>query len=507
MSSPANGYLSRWTKVRDLAGRLHGPADGALLCQLCLFVWAVPLLLRLGLSTLQLLLAAKRARRTPVPELAERLVHYVDAILGIASPLVDAGCLTRGVTLCYFLRRSGVDAALCFGIGRVHGEWSGHCWVLVDGEPFHERRDPRLLFAETYRIPALAPGVESTQTARSVGDAPMHPSTAQSPSPSGVTAHYAVHGVRVAVTGDYPLVTALLHRRLRRFATDVGVSPDVVFEFQHVPAGRAHTFDRPVSETRPVYDTPAGEVVYAPAEDRLYIEYEDRVRVRCDAESGRVQLSIRAADSDAAWLAAHPLFTLAFVESMKRRGRYMIHAAGVARGDRALLLAGHSGAGKSTLALALLRAGFGFLGDDICFLSLAPPGIRVLSFPDEIDVTDDTTSFFPELHRKLPAPNRPRGRKWSVLPEEVYAVEFAHECTPAAVVFPCVAETDRSVLRALDPAAALLELVPNVMLTQPRASQAHLDAIATLVHAAPCYSLATGRDFGDIPSLLGALLV
>ena len=62
-----------------------------------------------------------------------------------------------------------------------------------------------------------------------------------------------------------------------------------------------------------------------------------------------------------------------------------------------LLFTGASGAGKSTLTVALLRAGFGLLGDDTLFLTQNEEGIRALAFPDEVDVTEQTIGFFPEL--------------------------------------------------------------------------------------------------------------
>ncbi len=270
--------------------------------------------------------------------------------------------------------------------------------------------------------------------------------------------------------------------------------------------GAAHPLQRPVGPIRPVYDPPAGEVLYGDAEDRLYIDYRDRVRVLCDPGGGEVQLSLRSSEPENLWLASHPLFTLPFVEVMKRHGRYSLHAAGLCVDGRALLLAGSSGAGKSTLALALLRAGFRFLGDDMCFLATGAEGLRVLAFPDEIDVTDDTARLFPELSFLLAAPARPRTGKRQLLPEDVYEVEFVEECRPGVLVFPRIAHTERSTLTPMDPAEALLELAPNVLLTEPRASQAHLDALAQLVCESGCYRLDTGRDFDELPQLLGELL-
>jgi hypothetical protein len=53
---------------------------------------------------------------------------------------------------------------------------------------------------------------------------------------------------------------------------------------------------------------------------------------------------------------------------------------------------------------------------------------------------------------------------------------------------------------------ALLELAPNVLLTEPRSSQAHFDALAALAAASDCYRLETGRDLPAAARLLRKLL-
>lgn len=57
------------------------------------------------------------------------------------------------------------------------------------------------------------------------------------------------------------------------------------------------------------------------------------------------------------------------------------HAAGLARGDRCLLLPGASGRGKSTLAAALAMTGFALMSDDTMILSDgAAPAMRTMPF-------------------------------------------------------------------------------------------------------------------------------
>jgi hypothetical protein len=201
---------------------------------------------------------------------------------------------------------------------------------------------------------------------------------------------------------------------------------------------------------------------------------------------------------------SHPLVTLPLVELLKRRGLYSLHAGGLCRDGRGLVLPGTSGAGKSTLTLALVRAGFGFLGDDTLFLARRPEGLRLLAFPDEVDLTEQTVAFFPELARYLTAP-RPGWRKRQLRAEEAYGAEVVWECAPGHLVFPRVAGREESRLFPLEAGEALLELAPNVLLTEPVSSQAHLDALAELANASTCWRLETGRDLDGAVRLLARL--
>jgi hypothetical protein len=83
---------------------------------------------------------------------AEQYGRWVDAIIRRGHPLVRPGCLTRGITLYYALRRVGLDVALCFGVGPDEGAMAGHCWLVLDGRPLLERVDPHSKFTEVVRV-------------------------------------------------------------------------------------------------------------------------------------------------------------------------------------------------------------------------------------------------------------------------------------------------------------------------------------------------------------------
>jgi Transglutaminase-like superfamily len=117
---------------------------------------AAPYLVRAGLPRLHRWL--EPGRRVPPLDpadrgpLEEQMGAWVDAIIRRGHPLVRPGCLTRGVTLYYALRRAGDEVSLCFGVGDDAGTVAGHCWLDRDGEPLLERADPLSKFTEVVRL-------------------------------------------------------------------------------------------------------------------------------------------------------------------------------------------------------------------------------------------------------------------------------------------------------------------------------------------------------------------
>ena len=143
-------------RVRALR-RLRSVREAFLFARLTAFAAAVPVIMRLPLPRLAALLT-RPPRRVPLPDLeVERLARLIELAPQVARPLVRPGCLTRGVTLFWFLRRAGLDVELRFGLDPAEDDTTdGHCWLSLDGEPFLEKRDPRPRFAELYRLPLPA---------------------------------------------------------------------------------------------------------------------------------------------------------------------------------------------------------------------------------------------------------------------------------------------------------------------------------------------------------------
>ena len=129
-------------------------SDAAFFLQIFAFAAAVPHLLRLKLSSVAgLLELSGDPSVSHAPEdRVKKITAYVEIAIRRGRPIVRSGCLTRGLTRYYFLRRGGMDVTLCFGMGRLDNEFMGHCWLIKDGVPFLEVEDPRPRYVEVYRI-------------------------------------------------------------------------------------------------------------------------------------------------------------------------------------------------------------------------------------------------------------------------------------------------------------------------------------------------------------------
>lgn len=314
---------------------------------------------------------------------------------------------------------------------------------------------------------------------------------------------YQFQGAVVAVRSADEGLAAAVGYRLQDHRLPTMPAPDVRLDFLVRPerSGRA---GETVSERRAVYDTPIGPIYYRAADDALEATL-GCVRLEARVGDGAAKISAARYEPADRYLAAHPLTMIVLCEAVKRRGRYNLHAGCVAKGSRCALIAGPSGSGKSTLVLGLAQRGLDFVSDDMVFLSVNRAGVEVHGFADAIGITRDTAARFDELS-DLAGIEPPRGfRKHLIRIDERFGVRTREACEPAFLIFPELVPGEESGLALLDPGEAWLRLLPDVLLTDPAATDAHTSAIAALTEHVTCYRLLSGSDVGRSAELIERL--
>jgi hypothetical protein len=305
---------------------------------------------------------------------------------------------------------------------------------------------------------------------------------------------------------DDAAIVAEIEDRIRPLRAPSPEPAQLVFDIRG-PGASLESIPRPDGTPRRVYDAAAGGFDYFDDRDTLFVDYADVLRLRCDPRPGRIDVVIDA-PVPGRMLAINPLFTIPLLEVAKRHARFGLHAACVARGGKGVLIAGPSGAGKSTLAVALVRAGFDFLSDDIVFLRYEEGQrgeMRAIGFPDTVDLTTATIAMFAELADigDVPLPDgRPKHR---VRIEDRFGATAVASCTPRALVLVELASDEGSALVPVAKNDALVTLAPNVLLTEERSSQAHFTSLAALAREVPCYALRNGRDVAETVRLIETL--
>jgi hypothetical protein len=191
-------------------------------------------------------------------------------------------------------------------------------------------------------------------------------------------------------------------------------------------------------------------------------------------------------------------------ELLRHAGLYPMHAACAAKNGDAVIFSGRGGSGKSTSAVALVRAGFELLSDDLILLRAGRGGLRVLSWPQRVRVTKKTARMVPEIAHLRHSPGRIK-KAFSL--KEVYGRDHAISARPRIILFPELTRRPGHSVLPLDTTTALCRLLPNSLyVVEPDIAARHFDVLARLGAACKSYVLRCGTNIEDLPALVEKLL-
>jgi hypothetical protein len=188
-------------------------------------------------------------------------------------------------------------------------------------------------------------------------------------------------------------------------------------------------------------------------------------------------------------------FTIAL--QLQRPDLYFLHAASVARGGRAAILAAPAGTGKSTLTLALLREGFEYLSDELAPIDLSR--LVVHPYPHALCL-----KAAPPAPYRLPRGTLATGARLHV-PVTSLDARLHREPLPLAAIFFVRRATRRPVTcRPVTPAAAVAHLMSNALNRLAHADEG-LDIALMLGRTVPCFEL-DSTDLDAARAAVGAVL-
>ncbi len=153
-----------------------------------------------------------------------------------------------------------------------------------------------------------------------------------------------------------------------------------------------------------------------------------------------------------------------------------------------------------------MRGGYRCLSDDKPFLRETENGLELLAFPEMIDVTDQTITFFPELSKGT-ATIEAGYRKKRFCAETLYPGSTVDAVKPSVILLPQISEESTSRIEPLSKARALQALLPHSLLCFDReVSVRHFGLLSRLAETTTCYRLHFGRNVLDLPHLVDQLL-
>jgi hypothetical protein len=189
----------------------------------------------------------------------------------------------------------------------------------------------------------------------------------------------------------------------------------------------------------------------------------------------------------------------------------VVHAAGLARGGRAVQLRGESGAGKTTLTYAALRHGFALLSEDALYIQTPSPAptriaaadLTLVGLPWTLNLLPDAPRLFPELSDLEPLERLSGERKLCVNVTERFPDQAQEHAPLGPLVF--VARGDRSEprLATLGRTEALARLARTAIFDESVVARERglWDAFLEL----PVFLIETGADPGASVLLLDAV--
>jgi hypothetical protein len=236
-----------------------------------------------------------------------------------------------------------------------------------------------------------------------------------------------------------------------------------------------------------------GSVRFYEKEELRYVEADSIGWGIANISEGKANIIALENQTLNTWSIAHLLFYPLWVQLLKAKGIYALHAAGAVKDGITILFPAYSGSGKSVLSLNLFKAGYSLLSDDTVFLSEENDKIAAIGYPEKINLRPDGAAMFPDMPIIEPA----EGTSWKACVDikQLSPGCFVDKSVPNAVVFIERNNTSGSRYATISKADALIRLFKySLFFVDKYVGSNHFQLLSKLAEQSKCYLLTIGTD-------------
>lgn len=192
------------------------------------------------------------------------------------------------------------------------------------------------------------------------------------------------------------------------------------------------------------------------------------------------------------WIAASPLQIILNVIT-SQHGMQLTHTAAVSKGEQAVLLTGKGGSGKSTTALDCLCAGYEFLGEDYCLVSLVPP-YEVYSVYCSAKWTPQTQAWFKDYASFIVNPKSASHEKGLLYYDSLFPNQLVRKKRIAAIFSLSIGQREESHFLPQSLSAAFFNLSFCTFSQLPFTSASNTEKFLNLLKATPYASWRLAKE-------------
>ena len=333
--------------------------------------------------------------------------------------------------------------------------------------------------------------------------------------------NYSIHGINLRLNTNNDYIRSSIDELLTPFNSKKrALFPDINFTLHDHKDNSATNFSLPANSKllytpskNDRFDIKLFEIqtfdLYICAKDSTY--YLDLGHIgflSYDLVNGTSSGYLNNPESISSKVLSSSIFLFIFDQLAKSKGYFPIHCSAVEKDGKGILIPGFSGTGKTTSCISLIRNGYGFLADDRPILHYRMDGkLELLSFPEDINVTEKTLGFFPELAASKFIKDNQGLSKKSFSAKDIYPGTITERCCPSAILYPERHPGRNSSLETLPKSDALSQFLPHSMLVfDKETSKKHFDILVDLITSVDTYRLKLGTDIHAMPDLVKSIL-